>query len=65
MSQILSPEESEEYRRVYEKHVRLTNYAMDVLRRYGMESKEFADADAATCKTWIRLRELQGIAGKH
>lgn len=64
MTVILTPEEGEEYKRVYAEYEKATIYGGEVLRRYGMESREFREADARTTDLWRRLRELQGEAGQ-
>lgn len=62
---ILTGEEAEEFKRLYDEYPRVSQHAAELLGRHGMESKEFREADAAVGDLWRRLRELQGMAGKH
>jgi hypothetical protein len=59
----MSPEEAEEYRRLYAKYAAASQYAGAVLRTHGMESEAFRQAYGAVGKLWTRLRDLQGLGG--
>ena len=65
MTKILTPEEGREYLRLFGEYRRATNDAYEALKRFGMESKEFAAADAEAGKYWSQLRAMQGASGKH
>lgn len=62
---ILAGEEAEEFKRLYEEYPKAAQRAAEVLKEYGMESAEFRVADGLVGELWTRLRELQGMAGKH
>jgi hypothetical protein len=62
---VLVGEKAEEYKRLYAEYDAATTKAHAVLIAKGMASDEFAQADAAVGQLWRRLRELQGMAGKH
>jgi hypothetical protein len=62
---VLTGEKAEEYKRLYAEHAAATAKAHAVLVAKGMGSDEFAQADAASTELWRRLRELQGMGGKH
>lgn len=65
MSEIWSLEKAEEYKRLTAEHAAATEHAANVLRKYGMESVEFREADAATGKLYGQIRELIGTLGQH
>jgi hypothetical protein len=62
---LLVGEQAEEYKRLYAEYAAAMVNAAAVLRAKGMDSDDFREADAAAGKLWVRLRELQGMAGKH
>jgi hypothetical protein len=62
---VLVGEKAEEYKRLYAECTTATTNARAVLKSKGMDSDEFAQAVAAVTELWRRLRELQGMAGKH
>ena len=61
---ILTGEKAEEYKRLYREYGAAVAHAVATLAANGMESEEFRQADAAVGKLYVRLRELQGMAGK-
>lgn len=65
MTEIWSLEKAEEYKRLTAEHAAATEHAANVLRKYGMESAEFREADAATGKLYVQIRELLGKRGQH
>jgi hypothetical protein len=66
MSQrILSPEEGEELNRLSREHEASVLRTRGILARHGMTSPEFAEADRADGARYKRIRELQGMSGKH
>lgn len=62
---LLTPDQFAELSALYREHEERAAQARVALREKGMESPEFREADAATGKTWSRIRELLGDAGKH
>jgi hypothetical protein len=62
---ILVDEEAAEYARLYAEYAAAMAYAAGVLKSKGMDSEDFRQADAAAGELLVRLRELQGVAGKH
>jgi|HubBroStandDraft_5_1064220.scaffolds.fasta_scaffold2866385_1 hypothetical protein len=62
---VISPEEGAELERLMKQYPAALEQGAVVLAKKGMDSPEFAAADAATGKLWTRIRELQGMAGKH
>jgi hypothetical protein len=60
----ITPEDAEEFNRLYTEFLRAAAHAGEVLHKFGMESAQFAEADAASGKIWRRLKEIQGRAGK-
>jgi hypothetical protein len=62
---VITPEEWEEMERLLEEHKTASLHGATVLRKYGMDSQEFRDADKATGALWGRIREIQGLSGKH
>jgi hypothetical protein len=64
MANTLTPEEGAELNRLLAEHAEAGVRAGAVLAKHGMESPEFREADAATGALWVRIRELQGMAGK-
>lgn len=62
---ILTGEKAAEYKRLYLEYGAAMARATAVLKAKGMDSQEFAEADAAAGTLWARLRELQGMGGKH
>jgi hypothetical protein len=61
---VLTGEQAEEYKRTYADYTAAMVRATEALKAYGMESREFSEADSAAGKLWGRLRQLQGLAGK-
>ena len=51
--------DSDEYERLYEEFAAAVERAARVLRKKGMDSREFWEADAAAGKLSARLRELR------
>jgi hypothetical protein len=62
---VITPEEGEELKRLLAEHSAATLHGAAILRKYGMESQEFREADKATGALWMRIREIQGLSGKH
>jgi len=65
MTEIWSIEKAEEYERLSAEHAVATAHATNVLRLNGMESPEFREADAATGKLYVKIRELLGKRRQH
>jgi hypothetical protein len=65
MTLLLTGEKAAEYKRLYLEYGAAMARATAVLKAKGMDSDEFRQADAAAGDLWVRLRELQGMAGKH
>ena len=61
MGRVLTPEELKEYENLWDQHSRASAIACAMLRTYGMESKQFREADAETGRLCQRLREVQGL----
>ena len=62
---VLIGEKAAEYIRLYAEYAAALAHASAVLESKGMESDDFRQADAAAGALWVRLRDLQGMAGKH
>jgi hypothetical protein len=60
---VWTPEKAAEYERLYYQLVTAVVAAGKVLSTHGMESEEFRKADAEATDLWVKLRELQGMAG--
>jgi hypothetical protein len=60
---VWTPEKAAEYGRLYYQLVTAVVAAGKVLGTHGMESEEFRKADAEATDLWVKLRELQGMAG--
>lgn len=65
MAKTLTPEQREEYLRLYAEYRRRVNTAHEVLMKHGMDSLEFAEADTKTGEIWSKMREMQGLGGAH
>lgn len=65
MEETISPADGAELTRLLAEHVKATLHGAEVLRKHGMESPEFREADKATGAIWARIRELQGLGNKH
>ena len=65
MTEVLNAEKASEFERLYQEYAKAMRDAASVLRVKGMESEEFRKADNAAADLWVKLRELQGMAGKH
>jgi hypothetical protein len=62
---VLTGENAEEYKRLTAEYPVAEANATAALKSHGMDSEEFKRADAAKGAIWRRLRELQGMGGKH
>jgi hypothetical protein len=62
---VLTGQKAAEYQRLYAEYTAAMVAAAAILKANGMGSDEFRKADAAAGALWVRLRELQGMAGKH
>lgn len=62
---VLIGEKAAEYQRLYAEYAAAMANAAAILRAKSMSSDEFRQADAAAGALWVRLRDLQGMAGKH
>jgi hypothetical protein len=65
MPRVMSPEDAEEFQRLYGQFAAANAKALDILKAKGMQSAEFAEADQAASEIWVKLRRLQGKEGKH
>lgn len=65
MTDIWSLEKAEDYQRLSAEHAEATMHAAKVLRQKGMDSPEFREADAATGRLYVQIRELLGKRGQH
>jgi hypothetical protein len=64
-SSTITPIKGEKLKRLYSELVIATATAAESLRIHGMDSRQFAEADAATGKIVKQIKELLGIAGSH
>jgi hypothetical protein len=62
---ILPTDEGAELKRLRREHVATEREARIILRRFGMDSRQFQRADARTNELWRRIRELDGTVGQH
>jgi hypothetical protein len=65
LTEVSNAEKADEFERLYQEYAKAIRYAASVLRVKSMESEEFRKADGAAGDLWVKLRELQGMAGKH
>jgi hypothetical protein len=65
LTEVLNAEKANEFERLYQEYAKTVRIAASVLRVKGMESEEFRKADAAAGDLWVKLRNLQGMTGKH
>ena len=64
MTEGLNAEKANEFERLYQEYAKAVRVAASVLRVKSMESEEFREADGAAGDLWVKLRKLQGMAGK-
>jgi hypothetical protein len=62
---VITPEEWAEMEQLLEQHKSAVLHGATMLRQFGMESQQFQDADKVTGALWVRIREIQGLSGKH
>jgi hypothetical protein len=62
MRNVISPEEDAELKRLHEAYFAASKWAYAILARDGMESPQFAEADAAVGAVWRRIRKIVGTA---
>jgi hypothetical protein len=60
---IMTPEEAADLKRLLEEHAAATHRAREILRAYGMDSKEYTEAELVASDLWKRIRKLQGEDG--
>jgi hypothetical protein len=63
--QVWTPEKNAEYDRLYNEFAKAVAIARGILKTHGMASTEFYRADAAAGEIWVKMRAMQGKAGKH
>jgi hypothetical protein len=64
MTKKLTAAEQQEYARLFGEYRAAVNAAHEALTISGMESKAFEQADARVGQIWVKLRAMQGSAGK-
>jgi hypothetical protein len=62
---VITSEDGERLKRLYREHATAKEAEKAALQQFGMESREFAQADAKTNELWRRIRELDGTVGRH
>jgi hypothetical protein len=62
---VWTPEKNAEYDRLYSEFAQAVGNARRVLKTHGMSSVAFRRADAAAGEIWVKMRAMQGKAGKH
>jgi hypothetical protein len=65
MSLIITAQQAAKFKELFQDWERAVAHAGTMLRAYGMESRQFSEADQAATAIWRQLRELRRMAGKH
>ena len=59
MVQPSNREKAAKFKKLYEEYEQAVTAAGTMLRAYGMDSKQFRDADQAACLLWVELQKMR------